>query len=87
MSVTQATFPSANGATHTSPGQRPGKNAPRLFQALKGRPKPSAYGAMRIAKPAEWIALSGLGSFFHASPRALPWAGIGRRVAAGGGAQ
>ena len=28
---------SANGAPHTSLGQRPRKTAPHLFQALKGR--------------------------------------------------
>ncbi|KAF0175955.1 MAG: hypothetical protein FD161_3134 [Limisphaerales bacterium] len=78
---------SANGATHTSLGQRPRKTVPHWVQALKGRASVSAGGAMWIVKPAEWIALSGLGSFVDAIPRALPWAGIGRRVAAVGGAR
>ncbi len=43
---------------------------------------PDAVAKMR--DNAEWIAPSGLDSFFHALPRALPWAGMGRRVAAPG---
>jgi hypothetical protein len=82
MSVAHAAFPSANGAPHTSLGQRPRKTVTHLPQALKGWPNPSACRAMRIVKPAEWIALSGLGSFVDAIPRALPWAGMDRRVAA-----
>jgi hypothetical protein len=75
---------SANGAPHTSLGQRPRKTAPHLFQALKGRANVSALGARRGLYSPCWIAPSGLDSFFHALPRALPWAGMGRRVAAGG---
>jgi hypothetical protein len=74
---------SANGAPHTSLGQRPRKTAPQ-FRALKGRHNASSSGVNRILKTGVWIAPSGLGSFFNVIPRALPWAGMGRRVAAGG---
>jgi len=77
---------SANGASHPSLGQRPRKTAPPSFQALKGRHNASACGAMWIVKPAEWIALSGLGSFGDAIPRALPWAGMDRPFGARGDA-
>lgn len=83
MNVTAA-FPSANGASHPSLGQRPRKTVIHLSQALKGRANASACGAMRIVKPGGWIAPSGLGSFVDAIPRALPWAGMRRRVAAPG---
>ena len=75
---------SANGAPHTSLGQRPRKTAPQSSRALKGRHNAPSSGAIRILNPGRWIALSGLGSFVDAIPRALPWAGMGRRVAAGG---
>ena len=87
MSVARAAFPSANGATNTSLGQRPRKIAPQLFRALKGRHNAPLSGAIRNLNPGGWDALSGLGSFVDAIPRALPWAGMGRRVAAGGGAR
>jgi len=53
-------FYSANGAAHTSPGQRPGY-ASSFHQALKGRPN-------------RCLAPSGLGMFLNIEPRALPWA-------------
>ena len=64
---------SANGAAHTSPGQRPG-SASLFHQALKGRPN-------------RCLAPSGLGMFLAIEPRALPWAGMGRPFGAaeGGG--
>ena len=37
----------------------------------------------KIRYNAEWTAPSGLGLIVDAIPRALPWAGMGRRVAAG----
>lgn len=86
MNDAQAAFPSANGAPHTSLGQRPRKTVTHLSVALKGQPNPSACEAMRIVKPAKWVAPSGLDWFFDAIPRTLPWAGMGRRVVAGGGA-
>ena len=55
---------SANGAAHTSPGQRPG-SASSFHQALKGRHN-------------RCLAPSGLGMFLNIEPRALPWAGMGR---------
>lgn len=55
---------SANGAAHTSPGQRPGYAFP-FHQALKGRPN-------------RCLAPSGLGMFLNIEPRALPWAGMSR---------
>jgi len=82
MNVTTA-FPSANGAPHTSLGQRPRKTATQLSQALKGRansPRPNTDSELGRAV---WNAPSGLGSLVDAIPRALPWAGMGRRVAAG----
>jgi hypothetical protein len=74
---------SANGAPHTSLGPRPRKTVPHSFQALKGRANGSRSVVIRILRGANWVAPSGLDSFFHAIPRALPWAGMGRRVAAG----
>lgn len=56
--------PSANGAAHASPGQRPGSASP-WDKALKGRPN-------------GWLAPSGLGSPSGIEPRALPWAGLDR---------
>jgi hypothetical protein len=65
---------SANGAAHTSPGQRPGY-APSFHQALKGRHNCC-------------LAPSGLGRFLNLEPRALPWAGMSRPFgAAEGGGQ
>ena len=84
MNNAQAAFPSANGAPHTSLGQRPRKTAPHSSQALKGRPNRSASDAIRVWNHGGWIAPSGLCSVVDAIPRALPWAGMGRRVAAGG---
>ena len=78
---------SANGAPHTSLGQRPRKIVIHLSQALKGRHNASSSDTVRVGNPGAWIAPSGLGSFIHAIPRALPWAGMGRRVAAVGGAR
>ena len=78
---------SANGATHTSLGQRPRKTAPHSSQALKGRYNRLVSDAIRVLNHGGWIAPSGLGSFVDAIPRALPWAGMGRRVAAGGTAR
>jgi len=75
---------SANGAPHPSLGQRPRNIVPHLSQALKGRHNASARGVIRVFNPGGWDAPSGLGSFVDAIPRALPWAGMGRRVAAGG---
>ena len=63
---------SANGAPHTSLGQRPRKAAPHSFRALKGRANVPALGARRGLHPACWIAPSGLHPFFHTIPRALP---------------
>lgn len=51
---------SANGAAHTSPGQRPGY-ASSFHQALTGRHH-------------RCLAPSGLGMFLDIKPRALPWA-------------
>lgn len=62
---------SANGAAHTSPGQRPGY-ASSFHQALKGRNN-------------GWAAPSGLGMFLTIGPRALPWAGMGRPFGAAEG--
>ncbi len=76
--------PSANGAAQASPGQRPGLPNHKTQQALKGRDKSWASVAMRVVHLAGWVALSGLGSFFDAIPRALPWAGLVRPVGAGG---
>jgi hypothetical protein len=72
IATTPAVF-SANGAAHTSPGQRPGY-ASSFTQALKGRPN-------RCLTP------SRLGMFLTIEPRALPWAGISRPFgsAEGGG--
>ena len=75
---------SANGAPQTSLGQRPRKTVPRSSRALKGRANVPALGACRGLHSACWIALSGLGSVVALIPRASPWAGMGRRVAAGG---
>jgi hypothetical protein len=72
---------SANGASHTSLGQRPRITPRHSSQALKGRPNSSRPNKDWVWM--FWIAPSGLDSFFHAIPRALPWAGMGRRVAAG----
>ena len=74
---------SANGTPHTSLGQRPRKTASHSSPALKGRHNASSSGAIRILNPGGWIAPSGLGWFVDAVPRALPWAGMGRRDAAG----
>ena len=63
IGATTAVF-SANGATHTSPGQRPGY-ASSFNQALKGRHH-------------RCLAPSGLGIFLTIEPRALPWAGMDR---------
>lgn len=62
---------SANGAAHTSPGQRPGY-ASSFHQALKGRHN-------------RCLAPSGLGMFLDIEPRALPWAGISRPFGAAEG--
>jgi hypothetical protein len=75
---------SANGAPHPSLGQRPRITAPPSSQALKGRPNPSGLSAIRMLNHGGWVAPSGLRSFVDGMPRALPWAGMGRRVAAGG---
>ena len=72
--ATPAAVLSANGAAHTSPGQRPGY-APSFHQALKGRHN-------------RCFAPTGLGIFLTIEPRALPWAGISRPFgAAEGGAK
>jgi hypothetical protein len=73
---------SANGAAHTSLGQRPRETAPQPFRALKGRHNAWLSDAIRMLNHGRWDAPSGLGSFVDGIPRALPWAGIGRRVAA-----
>ena len=78
---------SANGAPHTSLGQRPRNTAPYSSKALKRRPNRSASDAMWVLNSGGWFAPSGLRSFVDAIPRALPWAGMGRRVAAGGAAR
>ena len=75
---------SANGAPQTSLGQRPRETAPHSSQALKGRHNASSSVAVRVLNPGGWVAPSGLCSFGDARPRALPWAGMERRVAAGG---
>jgi hypothetical protein len=62
---------SANGAAHTSPGQRPG-SASSFHQALKGRHH-------------RCLAPSGLVMFLDIEPRALPWAGLGRPFGAAEG--
>ena len=84
MNSTHAAFPSANGAPHTSLGQRPRKTAPPSTKALKGRASPSALDVIRMLNAGGWDAPSGLHWFVDAIPRALPWAGMARRVAAGG---
>ena len=80
---------SANGAPHTSLGQRPRKTVPHSNRALKGRPRRSACDARGIVKSGGWIAPSGLRSFFDPipralpyGPRALPWAILGRAFGA-----
>ena len=78
---------SANRAPHPSLGQRPRKTAPHSSQALKGRANVLSSHAIWVLNPGGWIAPSGLRSFVDAIPRALPWAGMGRRVAAGGTAR
>ena len=75
--------PSANGACNTSLGQRPRNAPPDSFQALKGRPNASRPNTDSDLVRAVWIAPSGLRSLGDARPRALPWAGMERRVAAG----
>jgi len=75
---------SANGAPHTSLGQRPRNNGPQSSQALKGRNNPPANRPRGFPVWMFWVATSGLARFCDAIPRALPWAGMGRRVAAGG---
>lgn len=62
---------SANGAAHTSQGQRLGYGS-SFYQALKGRPN-------------RCLAPSGLGMFLTIEPRALPWAGMGRPFGAAEG--
>ena len=74
---------SANGALHTSLGQRPRKTVPHSFRALMGRPNAPLAHAIWVLDRGGWVAPSGRGSFVDATPRALPWAGVGRRVAAG----
>lgn len=71
---------SAKGANHTSPGQRPGTTRAHSFPALKGRPNVRVLGT--CWHPSSWIAPSGLDLFFHANPRALPWADMVRPVGA-----
>ncbi len=78
---------SANGAPHTSLGQRPRKTVTQSDRALKGRHNAASSDAIRMLNPGGWDAPSGLGSFVDGIPRALPWAGMGRRVAAVGGAR
>jgi hypothetical protein len=73
---------SANGALHPSLGQRPRTTVPQSSRALKGRANVLSSHAIRILNSDGWAAPSGLDSCFHAIPRALPWAGMGRRVAA-----
>ena len=68
----------------SQPGATPQDHRPHSSQALKGRANGLRSVAIRFVRGAVWIAPSGLDSFFHAIPRALPWAGMGRRVAAGG---
>ena len=62
---------SANGAAHTSPGQRPGYASPH-GPALKGRHN-------------RCLALSGLGFPLCVGPRALPWADVCRPFGAAEG--
>ena len=68
----------------SQPGATPQDHRPHSFPALKGRSNPSSSDAMRGLHPGGWNAPSGLRSFSDAIPRALPWAGMGRRVAAPG---
>ena len=84
MKPVRCHFSSANGAPHTSLGQRPRKRVPQSSRALKGRPNSSVLDAIRMFHHGGWIAPSGLLSFVGAIPRALPWAGMERRVAAEG---
>ncbi len=63
-----------NGATYTSLGQRPRKDAQRIDQALKGRSN-AGRRWRNIKSP-----FQGLGSLVDCKPRALPWAGIGDTV-------
>lgn len=69
---------SAKGTPHTSLGQRPRTPIPGDSGALKGRP----IRRNRARGPAGWRAPSGLPSVSDTFPRALPWAGMDRRVAA-----
>lgn len=73
---------SANGAAHTSLGQRPRKIVTPLRQALKGRNTGPIGNTMGMFNNGGWAALSGLHLFYDAIPRALPWAGIGRALGA-----
>jgi hypothetical protein len=71
---------SAKGTPHTSLGRRPRFPVPADSGALKGRPISPRPATDRGG--ARWIAPSGLHSSADAKPRALPWAGMDRRVAA-----
>jgi len=73
---------SANGAAHTSLGQRPRKTVTPLRQALKGRNIGPIGNTTGMLNDGGWAAPSGLHLFFNAIPRALPWAGIGRALGA-----
>jgi len=57
---------------NSSPGQRPGHATHKQIQALKGRPIVRVSWTRRCCESTSWIAPSGLGSFFHAIPGALP---------------
>ncbi len=73
---------SADGAPHPSLGQRPRFTSRHSFQVLKGRNIAPSPDAIHMLNSIGWIAPSRLCSFVDAIPRALPWAGMDRRVAA-----
>lgn len=67
-------LPSPKGASHASPGQRPGSKPAHKVQALKGRHKhPRTTRRWRtMVSP-----LQGSGCIGSGGPRALPWAMAG----------
>jgi hypothetical protein len=72
---------SPNGASHESPGHRPGNRGDRREQALKGRSNVSESISRSRSLGMKGPPLQGLNVFaWDEFPRALPWAGIGPRL-------